>query len=72
MTTAYLNLRPANSFTADDAYEADQEGEPIVINQASAKRIISKHGCEGWDAFLADVGDHATYNAWTVLEWLGY
>lgn len=63
-------------FTADQAYEAHQEGEPIIITRAAAMHIIGQHDCEGWEQFLADnagagIG-HDTFDAWHVLSWLGY
>lgn len=43
-----------------------------IITREQAKREIERHQCEGWDAFLADCGDHNEYMGETVLTWLGY
>ena len=53
--------------TYDEAIEA-------TVSKAQAQREIAKHDCgEGaWDAFIADVGDKATYTGAEVLGWLGY
>ena len=66
-TTAY-----ADRFSAEEAFLADEEGEPIIISQPAAKRIVGQHGGEGWDEFERYAGKRARYNAWTVFEWLGY
>lgn len=45
-------------FTAEDAFDASECGEPIVINRLWADKVIASHGAE--------------YDAATVLAWLGY
>lgn len=42
------------------------------VSRAEAKAEIEGHDCEGWDAFLAEVGDKETYLGKEVLDWLGY
>ncbi len=51
----------------------------VTITRARAFREIASHVAEcGSDlaaetlAFLEDLGDHETYEAQAVLEWLGY
>lgn len=51
--------------TYDEACEA-------ILTRAQAKAEIARHDCDGWEAFLADCGDHAEYKGETVLTWLGY
>lgn len=49
----------------DDAMKA-------TISRVEAMREVNKHDCEGWEQFLADCGDHASYAGSTILNWLGY
>jgi len=51
--------------TYDEAIE-------VTVSRAQAKREISLHDCDGWDAFVADVGDKPYYTGAEVLDWLGY
>lgn len=51
--------------TYDEAIEA-------TVSQAQAKREVERHDCDGWAAFIEDVGDKATYTGAEVLGWLGY
>jgi len=59
-------------FTADQAFEASEDGDPIMISAASAAAIIGQHQatlCE----FESDRGERAeSYDAAAVLAWLGY
>ena len=52
-------------------YYESAEGE--TITKARAMVELAKHGASN-DApqFLADMGDHPTYEAQAVLAWLGY
>lgn len=65
-------------FTAEQAHEAHEEGEPIIIALQAARRIVGAHETgEDFDDFLASQGaaignTPGQYDAWTVLEWLGY
>lgn len=49
----------------EDAVEA-------TVTREEARREIDKHDCDGWDAFIADVGDKPEYDGAEVLGWLGY
>jgi hypothetical protein len=59
-------------FTADDARDASEAGEPIMIDCFVAYNfVVEDHGLD-WDDFKDEIGDFTTYDAWTVLAWLGY
>lgn len=49
----------------DEACEA-------TLTRDEARREIERHDCEGWKAFLTDVGDQEEYSGQVVLDWLGY
>jgi len=52
-----------------------ESAENITITQARAKLEICKvHGLSesDWKEFIADKGDKPSYNAQSVLRWLGY
>ncbi len=51
--------------TYDDAAAAE-------ISRSEAERIIGDHDCEGWQTFLADIGDKEVYSGQEILDWLGY
>jgi len=51
--------------TYDEAIEAR-------VSRAEARAEIALHDCEGWDAFLRDLGDRDEYAGREVLDWLGY
>lgn len=51
-----------------DYYES---AEGYTISKERAKKEIAKHG-SCWLEFLEDIGDFETYQAQTVLAWLGY
>lgn len=57
--------RPPKVMNFDDALEA-------VVCRAEAQAEIARHDCEGWEAFLRDVGDRDEYLGAEVLAWLGY
>lgn len=43
----------------------------LVITRERAAKECQKHGISAFEMF-ADLGDHPTYVASAVLEWLGY
>lgn len=49
-----------------------EEAMEATISRKEAMREIAKHDCEGWSAFIADVGDKYEYTGAEVLDWLGY
>ena len=51
-----------------DYYES---AEGITITLKRAKQEVEKH-CASWEEFLADIGEHESYDAQAVLTWLGY
>ena len=57
-------------FTSEDAYEAHEEGDPIMISHARAVAIVRSH-CDDVAEFEAEQGT-GTHDAWDVLSWLGY
>jgi hypothetical protein len=58
-------------FTSEDAYEAQQDGEPIMISRARALAMLRSHGATA-EEFDAEVAVRERYSAWDVLAWLGY
>ncbi len=52
----------------NDYYES---AEGIAISKERAKKEIEKHG-SSWLEFVQDMGDNVSYNAQSVLAWLGY
>ena len=66
-------LRPRGTFSAEEAYEAHEEGEPIMLSAKRARRMVEvEHQAEPWSEFIAHAGEAEEYDAWIVLEWLGY
>ena len=61
-------------FTSEEAYEASQEGDPIIITAKRARRLIEvdHQSPYTWEDFVAQRGAAEKYDAWTVLAWLGY
>lgn len=58
-------------FTVEEAFEASECGEPIMISRAAALRIVNQHDCgEDFDASPLSVSD--TLDAADLLRWLGY
>lgn len=49
-----------------------ESAEGIRITQARAFAELRAHSIFDTSAFLADMGDQATYRACDVLDWLGY
>lgn len=60
-------------FTADDAFEASQDGEPIMISSGAAARMIANHGAS-LEEYETESGlaMPAEIDAASVLAWLGY
>ena len=63
-------------FTAEDAFEAQGDGDPIMINRLAAGAILKQHDCE-IDTYDRDIyGDicdnTAIYDAADLFNWLGY
>ena len=65
-------------FTSEEAYEAHEEGDPLLITRKTALAIVTEHGAtaEGIAEFRAQVAiideQHDRFDAWDVLAWLGY
>lgn len=64
-------------FTSEEAFEAAEEGEPIMLSLQAAKRICRDHGAD-WYEFadehqtdFAQMAD-ACVPAHRLLGWLGY
>ena len=51
-----------------DYYES---AEGITISKERAKKEIAKHGA-CWEEFVMDNGERESYDAQSVLAWLGY
>lgn len=61
-------------FSAEEAFEADDAGEPIMMDAEAAKKLVAEHSCL-WSEFLREECNHlptTQYNAAKVLGWLGY
>jgi len=65
-------------FNTDEAYDASECGEPIMLKPRDVARIANHHDC-GYPqgtaaAFFADYPDseHQDTDAATLLAWLGY
>lgn len=43
-----------------------------VVTREEARQEIARHDGDGWEAFLADIGDKSEYTGAEVLGWLGY
>jgi hypothetical protein len=60
-------------FSAQEAFEASEDGEPIEISAKAALRIIEKHNTDAFDFFAQPGVAGATWiDAAIVFEWLGY
>jgi hypothetical protein len=62
-------------FSAEEAHDAHDDGEPIMLGNAALLSILSEHSANV-DQFEGDHPNHVyvqnPIDAWTVLEWLGY
>jgi hypothetical protein len=57
-------------FTSEEAYEAHNDGEPIMVSRAWATKIVTREAGDDATEFLASLP--ASVDAWVVLSWLGY
>lgn len=60
-------------FSADQAYEAWRDGDPIMVERTAAAKIIAQHG-ETLEHFIEDqpADPEGDIEAWHLLMWLGY
>ena len=62
-------------FTSEDAFDASEEGDAIMITTKRAQQLIEReHGCS-WQEFSEDQPHLAAsplIDAAQVLAWLGY
>lgn len=58
-------------FTSEQAFDASDAGEPIMISRTDAVRICGDHDC-GFEEFEVDTGVAEMYDAGVLLAWLGY
>ena len=49
-----------------------ESAKGVTITRARAIKELRDHGCDTSSDFLAEMGDHDTYDAHAVLVWLGY
>lgn len=50
-----------------------EEAIETTVSREEARREIERHDCDGgFAAFVAEVGDRASYRGAEVLGWLGY
>jgi len=49
-----------------------ESAENLTITKQRALQELAKHGIDDTTEFFNDLGNLATYQAQTVLEWLGY
>jgi hypothetical protein len=62
-------------FTAEDALQAHEDGEPIMLDWQAVHRMIRAHGQEPADFYTEQPCWPQTafeQDAWSVLAWLGY
>lgn len=65
-------------FSAEQAFEASDEGEPIMLDHGAALAIIRQHDtghasdAEAWGEFVADMPAVVHLDAANLLAWLGY
>lgn len=61
-------------FTAADAFEAAEEGAPIMLTRADAQHICALHISDDCtiEAYEAQHGPQTQVNAALLLGWLGY
>ena len=59
-------------FTAEDAFDAADCGDPIVMQPEAAHKMVADHAAS-WDEWQTDCTDPARlYHADAILAWLGY
>lgn len=63
-------------FTAEEAFEASEDGEPIMLDRAAAFRLVVREHDGDWSYFLRDTQpgavDFQPVDAAVALRWLGY
>lgn len=61
-------------FTAEDAFDASDAGEPIMLSAADVADIVEAHDAAGEDFFSETPRQpgQREWNAADVLSWLGY
>lgn len=57
--------------TAQDIFEASDEGNPLLVSRAQVEREIFEHGAD-FVEFAMEYGERSIYDAAVVLRWLGY
>ena len=67
---AGLMMEQNMRFTSEEAFEARDCGEPILLNRRSVERILRGHDADG--DYFAGREPSEEYDAADVLEWLGY
>lgn len=61
------------TFTACEAYEAREDGDPIVLSRTRAVALLRAHHAEDIDEILRDTeGAAGEWDAWSLLAALGY
>ena len=58
-------------FTSDEAFDASDCGEPIILNQRTCEYICHEHGVT-FGEYLAEHPDTRDIDAAQLLRWLGY
>jgi hypothetical protein len=62
-------------FTADEAFDAQTDGEPIMMEPAAAKQILANHDVdEPWEVYEREMieAGNDPLDAGHLLAWLGY
>lgn len=63
-------------FTSEEAREAHEDGDPIMVTRLSAVGLIAQHPAGPFtqqvEEFYAECGNIERYDAWAVFSWLGY
>jgi hypothetical protein len=61
-------------FTSEEAYEAQEDGEPIMLSLADTNKLIAQHqpGDDPAEFFGQFPHTQEHFDAATVLDWLGY
>jgi hypothetical protein len=58
-------------YTVCDAFEASEDGDPIMLDRRNVAYLLAQHDCD--DAFaFAELGPGPEWDAADVLRWLGY
>lgn len=59
-------------FTADDAFDAADAGEPIVMEVQAARKLCRDHDASFEDWIQDCAEPERLYHADAILAWLGY